>query len=224
MRVIYQLSFTILSLTSAANAATITWGSATSISGPTDVSLNGTLVEAVSLGAGLHNGSTVTVNTVDFLGVGAFLNQSNNVDVNPQDIGGNVDYDTILSRVDFSNTVTATVSLGSGNLIVGQQYEIQVWFVENRLNNANLDTRQITYSDSSGSPTVTLNDEYAIGTFIADGTSQSLFIDGTLGQTSTNTNINAHLNAFQIRAIPEPSSTFLVGLSALLLINRRKRS
>lgn len=62
---------------------------------------------------------------------------------------------------------------------------------------------------------VDLNDQFAVGTLIASGTTQSLFAEAQ-GFA------RAHINAIQLRAIPEPSVSLLGGLGALALLRRRK--
>jgi len=207
-------------LPSITQAATITWGSATAIGTTTDVSTNGILNQAINTAHNGQNGVMTTVNGVTFTGAGNFFNNNNATDLNPNDLAGDVAYDNILSNFDFQSGAggtSASINVGVG-LIAGETYEIQAWFVDDRLNQ---DARTMTVSDGVN-PGVTLNDEFVIGTFVADGTgTQTLQIVGDDGSGGA---VNAHFSAFQVRLIPEPSTTLLFGLSGLALLGRRKRS
>jgi hypothetical protein len=61
-----------------------------------------------------------------------------------------------------------------------------------------------------------LNDQFAIGTFTANGTTQDLSaVANGFGQ--------AHINALQVRAVPEPSSAVLISLGGIALILHRRK-
>ena len=214
---------TLLGFTGTSNGATILWGAATDINDINDVSTNGALVEArngsvtsntgtVDVGPGL-----VTFQSGDLSGATApaALGGSSNADVF---LGttGNAGYDQILSNVDFGGTngVNTTLTVADGLLMPGQVYEIQVWFADTRNNTAG-NTRSFSYG-STGGAAVSLNDQFAIGTFTADGTSQGVIID-------PGGNYAPHINAYQVRLIPEPSSAAFVGLAGLALALRRRK-
>ena len=210
----FSKSSTLLFLgsTLCASAAPITWGPATSIStgvgNSSDVSTNGVLIEAYN---GVSNDqigstSTVTVNGVNFLPTTSLLNgDPNNAgsnDFSSTTNGGDAEYDALVSTVEFgggTGTVTLTLgdgdgntsTTGSGNLIIGQQYQIQVWYSDTRAgNNGN---RVTPVGDGNGN-TVDLNDQFAIGTFTADASTQDITLASPgFGQ--------AHITAYQIRAL-----------------------
>ena len=172
-------------------AAIITWGSPTPVSTESDVSTNGILEQAVNCAADTIE-NNVTVNGVVFE-PGDFLQGSDNGDLF-NGATGSADYDQLLSNVDFGGGEDVTISIGDGNLVAGDFYEVQVWFVDTRLaGNPSLDTRVMTIGDGEGN-NVDLNDEFAIGTFTADGTDQPL-------QLITNNFGNAHITAFQVRKV-----------------------
>ena len=173
-------------------AAIITWGSPTLVSTESDVSTNGILEQAVNCAADIIE-NNVTVNGVVFE-PGDFLDESNNGDLFIGATTGSADYDQLLSNFDLGGGTDVTISIGDGNLVAGDFYEVQVWFVDTRLGgNPSNDTRVMTIGDGEGN-NVDLNDEFAIGTFTADGTDQPL-------QLITNNFGNAHITAFQVRKV-----------------------
>ena len=179
--------FPLLALLSSTSAAPITWGPATSVSDEQDVSVQGTLVEAVNATSNALN--SVTVNEVLFEG-GSLLELSTNLDVFNDDTGDE-SYNTLLSNVDFGNGGNlVNLTVGNGNLTVGDLYQIQVWFVDSR------NTRAMRFGDGeSPANTVDLDDQFTTGTFVADGTSQAFTLEAQgFG--------NAHVTAYQLRALP----------------------
>ena len=209
-----------------AMAATITWGSPTAVStsagNSSDVSTNGTLVEAYNAVDSDDPLTDVTVNGVLFTATNALLtgNYGGTNDFSNGTDGGDAAYDALLSTLDYGSgggLVTRTLGEGDGNgtddgggnLVVGQPYEIQLWFVDDR---GAYDTRVMQFGDGNGN-TVNLNDQYVIGTFTADTTTQQVITLDAQGFG------NAHWNAYQIRSlsgappIPEPMTMLAVGLS-----------
>jgi len=208
-----------LASTQLASAAVMTWGSATNIStgvgNSSDVSTNGTLVEAFSGRISGNPTGNNTVNGVLFTSTTNLLplDSNDNTDLSTSTNGGDAAYDNILSTVDFGGGESTTITIGGGNLEVGELYEIQVWYVDQRAV-----TRTMSFGSSATDPLRALSaaGQFAIGTFTADGTSQSLYMttDGTSPQN--------HINAYQVRLIPEPSTALLGGLGLLALLRRRR--
>jgi hypothetical protein len=186
-------------------AATITWGSATSIAGDTDVSTTGTLVSALNLGTG--TGATVngvTFNGLTMTGTGAtsgifgFSTASSfssftgaGSSSSPFSLLSS-SYQSLLSSiiyVDFLNTYTLTIS----RLTIGGNYALQLW-VNNASGGQFLTTvaagNSLTLVDNvtkaEGSP-----GQFTIGTFTANGTSQAIGFSGSV--------VNVQLNALQLR-------------------------
>ncbi|BCX46566.1 hypothetical protein HAHE_04740 [Haloferula helveola] len=177
----------------------------------------GTLVEAFN---GVSSNQTpasfdTTVNGVTFLGNNTLFSETGSGTNNTSDLSagtnaGDATYDLLLSNVEFGGPASQTISVGNGNLVIGNQYLIQVWFVDDR---AAQDSRVMLFGDGNGS-NVLLNDQYAVGTFTADATSQDLLTEAQgFGR--------AHLTAYQIRAIPEPSSLLMLSLAGVLFFRRR---
>jgi hypothetical protein len=216
-------ALTTLSLATVSQGATITWGAATAVSTSNDVSTTGVLVEAFN--AGFRNVSDQTVNGVRFTGTGALLLKNSTYGVFSGDTG-DAAYNALLSSVDFGGGASLfTIPVGNGNLLVGAEYLIQVWYVD-----TNEASRVMQFGDGNGN-TVGLAStpgQFAIGTFAATGTNQALSLFATnFGQ--------AHIAAYQIRAtsivpgtkvsIPESTTTALLGgllaLSAVMVRRRR---
>lgn len=213
-----------LLITAAAPAATINWGTPTAVSttigNSSQVRTDGTLIQAFN---GVTTAQTpadfdVTVNGQSFVGTQDIFSESGAGVGGTSDLwlGGNTGdaaYNTLLSTVDYGGPAsqTLTLPLGGGSLIVGQEYLVQIWFVDDR---AASNSRVMRFGDGNGN-NVDLNDQFVVGTFIASGTTQSLFAEAQ-GFA------RAHINAIQLRAIPEPSVSLLGGLGALALLRRRK--
>jgi hypothetical protein len=73
----------------------------------------------------------------------------------------------------------------------------------------------MSYGSSASDSLLTLKGQFAIGTFTADATTQTLYME-------TINIAQSHINAYQIRLIPEPSSALLGGLGLLALLRRRR--
>ncbi|MFK7909712.1 MAG: PEP-CTERM sorting domain-containing protein [Akkermansiaceae bacterium] len=209
--------------TALAPAAVITWGTATAVdataTGGSQVSTSGTVVEAFNAGGGTTG--TTTVNGVVFTNTGTdilsgdFNGPGGTATDDAWTAGGaDANYDTLLSTNEYGGGGDFfTINVGGGSLAATQQYELQVWFVDDR---TGTDSRVMRFSDATVGNFSDLNDQFVIGTFTADGTSQTLGLDAQdFG--------NAHISAYQLRAVPEPSSAALLGLGGLALIMRRRK-
>ena len=184
-------NFQNITITAIPAPSVITWGAATPISISSDVSTIGELVEAFNTG-GTTSGTDVTVNGVPFTGTATFLDNNSNIDFFTSDNTGDAAYDELLSSIDFGNGADrVTKEVGNGNLVVGEEYLIQVWYVDDRGG-----AKVMRFGDGNGN-TVDLNSvpgQYVIGSFTANSTTQDLTLDAqNLG--------NAHITAYQIRSI-----------------------
>ena len=185
-----------LAFVASASADVVTWGAAQNTSAPGDVSTNGRLVEAINLvGSSLVPGST-TVNGVFFTNDDTLLSEASTDDFLAEDATGDDAYDALIGSLDYGGGPSTSIEVGSGNLIVGARYEIQLWYTDLRGLAANF---AMTYGDGNGN-TVTLDantggfGQFALGTFTADATTQTLtLVTSGFG--------NGHLNAYQIRAL-----------------------
>jgi len=207
-----------------AHAAVISWGSATALSttagNSSQVSTTGTVHHAI-------NGLQVSATAEDPLVNGTTFSYVKGGGNGTSPVGnlwiagstGDTTYNTLLSSANFGlGGPSVTISLGDGStlggaaFVIGQEYEIQIWYVDDR---ASQDARVMTFGDGLGN-NVNLNDQFAIGTFTANGTTQDLSaVANGFGQ--------AHINALQVRAVPEPSSAVLISLGGIALILHRRK-
>jgi hypothetical protein len=230
-------------------AATITWGAAQNITGDTNVSTNGTLVDAFNIGPG--GTPTTVVNGVNFASFAyptasltSFTQGNYKVEVSASFLGSantfgsgsppfsslSAPYQTLLSTGGGAS-IGANYTLTMSGLTVGQTYEFQWW--------SNNSTATADGTTATAGNAVTLDSnltnlgggtgQFAIGSFIADNAAQQIvFTRVGAGGVST-------VNGFQLRqlgagpgtAVPEPGSA-LVGLMVLGLcgtrLGRRQRT
>jgi hypothetical protein len=235
-----------LLITAPVRAQTIDWGSGPqNITGDSDVSTQGTLVNAFNLGA-----SGVTFTTVNgvtfaaftFAGFGSFttttasgnysftedsgvLNSYNNLGT----VAGaysllSPSYRTLLGGAG-SSTFLDTLKLTISGLTAGQTYQFQWWNNNSSLVTSDGDGYQLnTVATADNSVTLDANvgnlsgalGQFAIGTFTATSSTAFINFNGNVADPS-----DPMLNAFQLRditGVPEPATWTLLGLGALLLI------
>jgi hypothetical protein len=208
-------------LVGSAQGAIVSWGAAQNISTPTEVSLSGTLLDAMEIYTG--GSGAVTVNTVLFSTATSAANDiplsGGSVKLTSDGAGkiivttsshaasgislGDADYTTLLSR--FSYSPNGTVFMSS--LIPGRSYLVQVWASQN--------TASLNFPTLAGSPSVELDvntgsgvGQFAIGTFVAGATTDSFTYSALSGSV-------ADLNAIQVRLlpVPEPNGVILIGIA-----------
>jgi len=218
------LAGALLAFATVSHAATVTWGAATNITGDSDVSTTGTLVGAVHLGDA--SVTATTVNGVTFVGAtatggpvtsGNFALSTVTAIVVPTAAAPfsslSAPYQALLGlgAGDFGTPVTLTMSA----LVTGQTYQFQWW--SNVSGNA---TNFVTTATAGGAVSLSSNTggatgglgQYAIGTFVADATTQVI--------TFSRTTVAEDIAGFQLRqiasasAVPEPGSA-LVGMMTL---------
>jgi len=238
---------------SVASAAIITWGTAQNITGDSDVSLEGPLVRAdggaqtATVNGVLFQDTLTTpsdpfTNSPEWGGYLCYATLSSAVDsiTQPQVDGAESwgmnrndgpfagsyyppfntlsgDYQTILKSAVSTGLGTATMTLGG--LSTGQAYLVQLWAHDARYN---VGTRsQIFDGNESTVMTYAHADnegslgQYIIGRFTADATTQSFTI--TSGES-------VMVNAYQLRAVPEPATICaLFGIAVPMLLKRRAK-
>ncbi len=243
-----------IALSLSANAAVMTWETPGAITADTDVRTTGTLVGAFTVGNGASavTVNTVAFSAVDLpsafdnttttsLSFGSVATLGGNPGLygtanfetgTPSGLSG--DYTTLLKNavgpaavldppaVPNPTANLATFTLTLTNLSIGQEYLFQTWVNESR---AFLDIRsQTVTSGGNTSGTMEYNvpngengpGSYLVGTFTADAATQAI---------TYNANDFAQINAFQVRAIPEPSTVaFLAAGLAGLVLHRRRRA
>ena len=164
-----------------AHAASITWGSATTVAGDSDVSTIGAFKYAEHWG-----GSVTTINGVTFSAAGTNVVASGSpVSIQPSSVGSpagmSTAYQGILSW-NWYNAQNKTATLN--NLTSGHQYQSQVWVADIRYST----TQKTTIT---GGPNLLIKQgQYANGTFVADATSQSIAFTG-----------DGIVNAIQVRDV-----------------------
>jgi hypothetical protein len=108
------------------------------------------------------------------------------------------------------------ITLALSGLTVGQEYLAQFWAVDMR----NAGDRTQTIALDGGTPSAPLllgtagRSSYVIGRFTADATTASFLL-------ASGTN-DRGINAFQLRAIPEPASLGMLGAAAIAMLLRRR--
>lgn len=227
----------------ASHAATVTWGAAQNISGDTDVSTLGTLVQAASIGSSDDPGSTV--NGVLFapfvMNNGPSPNISGHFTMSPAGsfIGGgnqfgynaapyntlSTAYQTLLNFGDYTNS-NDTTNLTLTGLTFGKQYLFEWWTNESGGTSQAPFTIPVT-ATSGNAVTLLANTtgthggtgQFAIGTFVADGTTQLISFQGTASASST----EEALLLRDITGAPEPGTWTMLGLGLPALLGFRRR-
>jgi hypothetical protein len=188
-------------------AGLITWGSATTISGDTDVVTTGGLVYAYNMGdprvaATTVNGVTFAPFAIPNTGPSSvevgFLKLEESQDIlfgdNRFDSGSapysalSTQYKDLLGSGAFAGQF-ATITVTLGGLTNGQQYSVQWWSSDASLFLGS--TRGATVTTATGVIDVALDSnttvldggvgQYAVGTFTASGTSQTFDLTGSGG-------------------------------------------
>jgi hypothetical protein len=233
---ILAVSFALAGVAKAgAEGTVINWGTPTAISGDTDVLNAGTTVAAFNM-----DGLAVTVNGVSFASwtypfmattttmgnftftesPGHLLAQSTTSNSTPfASLSAN--YQTLLGSAistDDNNTLTLTIT----GLTVGQQYQLQWWLNASQYAGVGSGFRTtarapnpVTLDDNTTNQVGGLG-QTVVGTFQAGDTTEVITFTGA-DSTQAPT-----ANAFQLRAVPEPSSFALVslGLAAAFFLRR----
>ena len=235
-----------LAVSATSQAAPITWGSPQTVSGDSDVSTTGSLVYAFTFG-GTAAPPSATVNGVTFSPFrvpGGIITSATVGSVTISESPGNLfasntfgsssapysglstDYKAILGSGAYAD-LPASITVTLGGLTSGQDYLVQWW--TNNASNAAILGAGFTNTTATAINSVTLDanttnavgglGQFAIGTFTASGTSQTFLLSETSG------GFNPLINALQVRAVPEPSMTVLVGTAAVsVLLAWRRRS
>ena len=219
--------------------APVTWNGPVTISGDTNVATDGTLVAAFNM-----NGNAIVVNSVTFASFtypfmattatsgnftftespGHMLAESGFGSGNSPFGGLSANYQSLLGTAvstDDNNTLTLTIS----GLTGGQQYEFQWWLNDSISPNSGfLTTATATNSvslDDNTTNAIGGVGQFVIGTFTAaPGGNETITFTGT-DPTQAPT-----INAFQLRAVPEPSTMSILLVGGVIIAGfkiRRRR-
>ena len=220
----------------ASHAASVAWGSSTTISADADVSTTGTLVAAYHFGNSDTVGGSITVNGVQFdpfsvdggasvthgsltasALVGTLSSSSSTGSASPPFSGLSANYKTLLSNAVTKDTSSGPpqVDLTFSGLTVGRSYAIQLWVNDSEAtsNSAFLAGGNFAGIDVNTTNVVGGVGQYIIGTFTADLATQTVGVNGNPGL----------INAVQLRLlVPEPGTIGMLGLAAVTLIRRSR--
>ncbi|MDP4625270.1 MAG: PQQ-dependent sugar dehydrogenase [Akkermansiaceae bacterium] len=174
------------------NAATIDWITA-DISNVSDVATVGTLVTAQNY-AGTGASSTVTVAGVNFSENNSLATDAKNTngDFFAFDTGDS-NYNEFLGDLDFTDDSSVTIPM---SVVIGTRYVVQVWYAED--GGFGLNPQRTNTLTGTGDNVLNGND-YAVGIFVADATTQDLII--------TSSREGVRLTGYQLRSIPSGAVT-----------------
>lgn len=204
-------------------AGLITWGSATTISGDSDVVTTGTLVYAYNMGS--SGVAATTVNGVTFVPFATPATPTPSIVVG--DVGLAENPDSLFGYNGFGSTFTpysalstpyknllgsgvfagapGTVTVTLGGLTNGQQYSVQWWASDASLGFGSVTTATGVSNVSLDSNTANASGgvgQYAVGTFTASGTAQTFDLTGAGGL-----NPFPIINGLQVRTYASPGPT-----------------
>jgi hypothetical protein len=165
-----------------------------------DVTVNGVLFKGVDFSSSNPANLSIAYDGAD--NIGSFANGGTTT-------GGSIDALTASFGRDAGvSSHTAQLT----GLTVGQQYLVQFIASFARLN------RTTTFEDGNGNSIVQSTNNphaFANGTFVADGTTQTVNMTISAG--------SQFLSGYQLRAVPEPSSLMLLALGGMATAGRRRR-
>ena len=204
------LLFTGITFASSSAQSTITWEQATASANTSDIrALSSNNAEVLYA---FNGGGDLSIGGIDFEG-GTLNNNGlpDGVSISPSspastaDAGvtensGDSQYDTLLDRFAFTTSGTQSAVMQLSGLTVGTEYQIQVWFCDQR--NTGVDRSLIFGDNGQSSSTVSVAagtgnfGENAVGSFTATAQTQQLSL-----QTSGFANL--HLNAFVLSTVVE---------------------
>jgi len=209
--------------------AAITFGAATAI-GTADVTLGnqlGTIISAADFGAGTQTVTLTGGQVITFDGSGANAtvvggNGTSNGAFNGNT--GNADFNTVLNGFNY-DSAAGTKQITLSNLIVGKQYSVQLFGLDDR--GGNESSRTLSFSDFSGNSSGAITsgaNQYVLGTFTA-ASSFETFTESVPNGGNFNAIVVRDLSA---SAAPEPSQFACLAFTALgmagLLLKARKRT
>ena len=217
-----SVAATLLSFANLAPAANVTWGPVTQITSPASLNQTGTFVSALNLG-GTQGTLPIAGTDIVFtdgaltaaVGTGTVSNSYNATYYDPTT--GDTNLDAVLDSHSYlaGANPAGRARIDLTGLTPGTPYLVQFIGVAD-IRTCCADRLQ-TVDDGFGNSSGPLQRGLAnsvTGTFIADATTQSLFVSGSN---------DPGLSGLVLRAIPEPTSLTALALTATTTLLRRRR-
>lgn len=189
---LYSCTLILCLLAAPSNAATIEWSTA-DISNTRDIVTAGSLVTAQNY-AGTGASTTVTVSGVNFVENNSLAIDNRNTNGDFFDLEtGDSNYNEFLGDLDFTDDSSVTIPM---EVAIGTKYVVQVWYADD--GGFGLNPQRTNTLTGTGDNVLNGND-YAVGTFVADATTQDLII--------TSSREGVRLTGYQLRSIPSGAVT-----------------
>ncbi len=209
-------------------ASTVTWTAGpTTVTDEVDIDLTGTLVHAGHWGGSGDRSVTVGLDSILFedrstawdgeASATAGGEYGNGSCFNATGTTVGADFEFVLDGFAYDGANPKIVTLGS--LSIGQEYQIQLFTSDDRGSGSRTQEWSDNATNGSGNETATFRHDdsaFVIGTFTADAATQSVFGRGV----AQSQNI---VNAYVLRAIPEPGSLLLIVSGLFVCLLRRRR-
>ena len=228
-------AFLLLALATGAQAATITWGSATTITADSDVATSGVFKFAYTWGTGATVNGVVFTQTTSGTAAGSDVSLTSFGTRNGNTFGAtgspynslSANYQYVVQGGSYG-TASATGGTASGTitlngLTIGRNYLVQIWVQDGRAGSAGGGTATRTETPSGGpalsyyatgsasSPAGGVG-QWVTGTFTADGTTQAISVSASGGSTSTG---SVQINAIQLRDTSSANGVWNTATSGL---------
>lgn len=199
-----MVAATCMLVTGITQASPITW-TTSDIVDINDVVTTGTLVEAINARGGASTAKDVVVAGVYFTGSTALANNNFAGETFSFDTG-DANYNSLLGSIDYGTNSQSSRTYTFTGLTEGQSYIVQFWYADG---DGSANARTMTLKGTGDN--VLHGNDYAMGTFTADSTTQAL--------TWKSSESGIRVNAIQLRTVAAPAlgSTAARPSSAALL-------